>query len=156
MRVERGARLVLTTPSANRVHTMRGGKAEICQTFRVESGGSLEVWPELSDSATRRTVLAEERSLNWHPELNSSFSRRLLPWTRRVGRGLCVRRIEMDDRRAPRRASGRTRAVLSEAGRPFVDVHSAAYFSLRLLWKRHPDFILALETERPLPWELVA
>ena len=47
VRVENGARLVLTTPSANRVHTMRGGTAESGQTFRVESGGSLEVWPEL-------------------------------------------------------------------------------------------------------------
>ena len=47
VRIERGARLVLTTPSANRVHTMRGGTAECGQTFRVDSGGSLEVWPEL-------------------------------------------------------------------------------------------------------------
>lgn len=44
--VERGARLVLTAPSASRVHTMRGGRAEVTQHFRVESGGSLEVWPE--------------------------------------------------------------------------------------------------------------
>ena len=47
VRVEDGARLVLTTPSANRVHTMRGGKAQSSQMFRVESGGSLEIWPEL-------------------------------------------------------------------------------------------------------------
>ena len=47
VRVEGGARLVLTTPNANRVHTMRGGKAESCQTLRVDAGGSLEVWPEL-------------------------------------------------------------------------------------------------------------
>ena len=47
VRVERGARLLLTTPSASRVHTMRGGRAEVSQRFCVEDGGSLEVWPEL-------------------------------------------------------------------------------------------------------------
>ena len=42
-----GARLVLTTPSATRVHTMRGdGWAETRQEFYVEAGGSLESWPE--------------------------------------------------------------------------------------------------------------
>ncbi len=42
-----GARLVLTTPSATRVHTMRGdGYAETRQEFRVAAGGSLESWPE--------------------------------------------------------------------------------------------------------------
>ena len=47
VRVECGARLLLTTPSASRVHTMRGGRAEVSQRFRVAAGGSLEVWPEL-------------------------------------------------------------------------------------------------------------
>ena len=47
VRVERGARLLLTTPSASRVHTMRGGHAEVDQHFRVAGGGLLEVWPEL-------------------------------------------------------------------------------------------------------------
>ena len=47
VRVERGARLVLTTPSANRVHTMHGGHAEVTHRFLVEAGGSLEWWPEL-------------------------------------------------------------------------------------------------------------
>ena len=45
--VESGARLLLTTPSASRVHTMRGGYAEAVQSYRVMSGGSLEVWPEI-------------------------------------------------------------------------------------------------------------
>lgn len=45
--VERGARLLLTTPSASRVHAMRGGRAEVTQRFRVAAGGSLDVWPEL-------------------------------------------------------------------------------------------------------------
>ena len=47
VRVETGARLLLTTPSASRIHTMRGGCAEVEQRFRVENGGSLEIWPEL-------------------------------------------------------------------------------------------------------------
>jgi urease accessory protein len=45
--VEAGARLMLTTPSANRVHQMRGGHAEVRQDFHVAAGGWLEVWPEL-------------------------------------------------------------------------------------------------------------
>ena len=47
VQVEHGARLLLTTPGASRVHTMRGGFVEVSQRFHVESGGSLEVWPEL-------------------------------------------------------------------------------------------------------------
>lgn len=45
--VKRGARLVLSTPAATRIHTMRGGSAEVTQTFCVEGGGSLEVSPEM-------------------------------------------------------------------------------------------------------------
>ena len=43
-----GARLVLTTPAATRVHAMRGaeGWAETQQEFVVRAGGSLEWWPE--------------------------------------------------------------------------------------------------------------
>ncbi len=42
-----GARLLLTTPSANRIHTMPSGRASVAQHFSVESGGWLEVMPEL-------------------------------------------------------------------------------------------------------------
>lgn len=43
-----GARLVLTTPAATRIHAMRGGDgwAETHQEFTVQAGGSLEWWPE--------------------------------------------------------------------------------------------------------------
>jgi len=44
--VERGARLLLTAPSASRIHTMAGGVAELRQQFRVQAGGALDVWPE--------------------------------------------------------------------------------------------------------------
>lgn len=45
--VKRGARLVLSTPAATRIHTMRGGGAEVTQTFNVQSGASLEASPEM-------------------------------------------------------------------------------------------------------------
>ena len=44
--VEKGARLLLTTPSANRIHTMTEGYAELRQEFQVATGGWLDVWPE--------------------------------------------------------------------------------------------------------------
>ncbi|HEX8311769.1 MAG TPA: urease accessory protein UreD [Chthoniobacteraceae bacterium] len=47
VQVEGGSRLMLTTPSANRVHQMRQGHAEVRQDFSVASGGWLENWPEL-------------------------------------------------------------------------------------------------------------
>jgi urease accessory protein len=47
VRVEAGARLLLTAPSATRAHKMKGGSAEITQEYRVASGGFLENWPEL-------------------------------------------------------------------------------------------------------------
>jgi len=45
--VEPGANLLLTTPSASRVHRTRGGYAEVSQEFSVAAGGFLEIWPEL-------------------------------------------------------------------------------------------------------------
>jgi urease accessory protein len=47
IRVESGARLLVTTPSASRAHAMPQGRAELVQEFEVESGGWLENWPEL-------------------------------------------------------------------------------------------------------------
>jgi urease accessory protein len=44
--VEEGARLLLTAPSANRVHTMTEGHAELAQSFEVAAGAALDVWPE--------------------------------------------------------------------------------------------------------------
>ncbi len=45
--VENGARLLLTTPSANRIHAMPSGSASLEQTFTVADGAWLEVMPEL-------------------------------------------------------------------------------------------------------------
>ena len=47
VRVDTGARLVLTTPSANRAHRMQTGRAAVTQRFHVAGGASLETWPEL-------------------------------------------------------------------------------------------------------------
>ena len=44
--VECGAKLRLTAPSANRIHAMPEGHAELVQTFRVANGAALDVWPE--------------------------------------------------------------------------------------------------------------
>lgn len=45
--VEAGARVLLTSPSAQRIHTMPAGRADVRQEFRVAGGGWLEVFPEL-------------------------------------------------------------------------------------------------------------
>ena len=44
--VKSGARLLLTAPSANRIHATPSGYAELTQRFSVEDGGFLDVWPE--------------------------------------------------------------------------------------------------------------
>ncbi|HWA85954.1 MAG TPA: urease accessory protein UreD [Opitutus sp.] len=44
--VERGAALLVTTPSASRIFQMKDGAAECSQAFRVAAGGWLEVLPE--------------------------------------------------------------------------------------------------------------
>jgi urease accessory protein len=46
VRIESGAKLLLTAPSANRIHRTGDGYAELRQTFCVLSGGALDVWPE--------------------------------------------------------------------------------------------------------------
>ena len=45
--VQSGARLLLTTPSANRIHAMPSGSASMEQHFAVANGAWLEVMPEL-------------------------------------------------------------------------------------------------------------
>jgi urease accessory protein len=47
VRVEAGARLLLTAPSASRAHCSPKGHAELVQEFEVAAGGYLDVWPEL-------------------------------------------------------------------------------------------------------------
>jgi urease accessory protein len=47
VQVETRAALMLTTPSASRVHRMPDGYAEVRQDFQVAAGGWLECWPEL-------------------------------------------------------------------------------------------------------------
>lgn len=58
-----GARLLLTAPSANRLHAMKEGHAELRQHFRVAAGGCLDVWPEYlipqAESAYRQRTRIE-------------------------------------------------------------------------------------------------
>ncbi len=47
VRCASGARLLLTAPSASRIHTMHEKEcATVTQRFSVENGGMLDVWPE--------------------------------------------------------------------------------------------------------------
>jgi urease accessory protein len=45
--VRTGSQLLVTSPSASRVHRMRTGMASVRQSIRVERGGWLEMWPAL-------------------------------------------------------------------------------------------------------------
>ncbi len=47
VRVNPGASVLLTSPSASRIHTMPDGEASLTQTIEVETGGWLEWMPEL-------------------------------------------------------------------------------------------------------------
>jgi urease accessory protein len=47
VRVETGARLLLTNPSATRVHDTQGGRSGATQDYLVRNGGWLEILPEL-------------------------------------------------------------------------------------------------------------
>ncbi len=60
--VETGARVLLSSPSAARFHPSRGRESRLEQHFHIRSGGSLDVYPEISipqrDSRSRqRTVI---------------------------------------------------------------------------------------------------
>jgi urease accessory protein len=47
VRVEKGARLLLTSPSATRVHDTLGGWSQATQEFSIQAGGWLDIFPEL-------------------------------------------------------------------------------------------------------------
>lgn len=44
--VEQGARLLITAPSANRIHNTGEGHAQLTQSFHVDAGAALDVCPE--------------------------------------------------------------------------------------------------------------
>ena len=44
--VETGAHLLLTAPSASRIHAMAEGYAELTQYYHIAAGGVLDIWPE--------------------------------------------------------------------------------------------------------------
>lgn len=61
-RVEASARAALISPASCRVHTMEGGSASIRQTFTLEAGAVLDVWPA-------PLVLQKDASLEQHTEI---------------------------------------------------------------------------------------
>lgn len=66
VRVEKGARLLLASPSAQRVHRTGEGSARLRQEFFVADGGFLEVLPELfiaqgGASYSQKTTIEAER-----------------------------------------------------------------------------------------------
>lgn len=82
--VASGARLLLTTPSASRAHTMEDGRAELRQTFRVARGGWLEIVPELFIPQNRCSY-AQITNLEIEPGGSLFFVETLAPG--RVARG---------------------------------------------------------------------
>ena len=48
IKVESGARVLLSTPSAARFHPSQGRESRLEQTFEICAGGSLDVFPEIS------------------------------------------------------------------------------------------------------------
>jgi urease accessory protein len=59
--VAAGARLLLSTPSASRLHTMSGGHAELVQEFNVACGGCLDFFPEYLIPQLRTRYLQRTR-----------------------------------------------------------------------------------------------
>ncbi len=64
--VEPGARVLLSSPSASRFHPSHGRESRLDQVFEVRSGGSLDVYPEISipqrDSRScQRTIIYLEQ-----------------------------------------------------------------------------------------------
>ena len=48
VKVEAGARVLLSSPSATRFHPSRGRVAHLEQLFEIRAGGSLDIYPEIS------------------------------------------------------------------------------------------------------------
>ncbi len=93
VRVEGGARLHLSTPSASRVHWMASGRAQVAQTFFVARGGWLEflpapLMPQKNCRYQQRTRIETEGGAELF------FVEMLAPG--RVARGECFQFTELD------------------------------------------------------------
>lgn len=90
--VGQGASVLLSSPSATRLHTMHAGASEMIQTFRLGAGAWLEVMPDLlipqaASEATLRT------RIELHPEAALVFLDLLAPGRRAHGESLAFRRL---------------------------------------------------------------
>jgi urease accessory protein len=101
--VETGARLLLTAPSANRVHTMAAGHAEVRQRLRVAAGASLECWPELL-IPQRGARYHQRTTIDLEPGAELLFFERLAPGRTAMGEAFAFTevRLDLDVRRAGR------------------------------------------------------
>lgn len=59
--VKADAYAAVISPAACRVHTMEAGRARVRQTFRVESGGALDIWPAPLILQKEASLLQETR-----------------------------------------------------------------------------------------------
>ena len=82
--VERGARLLLTSPGANRIHAMDAGCATVRQRLRVAGGGSLETWPELL-IPQRGSRYRQHTTIELEPGAELLFFERLAPGRTAMG-----------------------------------------------------------------------
>jgi urease accessory protein len=121
VRVETGARLLLTAPSANRVHTMAAGHAEVRQRLRVAAGASLEVWPELL-IPQRGARYHQRTTIELEPGAELLFFERLAPGRTAMGETFAFTelRLELDVRRMHGRLLLRERSHLAP-GSPVLE-----------------------------------
>lgn len=113
--VRANARLILTSPSASRVHAMTDGLAEFRQTFRVAAGAWLEVNPEIfipqKDAHHRQTtridlekgggLLFLETLAPGRVASGETFAFRKLEWdtqVRRAGELILKERYDLGDK----------------------------------------------------------
>ncbi len=132
VRVESGARLLLTTPAANRAHRMRGGFARAEQRFEVASGAWLEFWPELfiPQAGTR---FAQRTELRIEPGGEVLFVESLAPGRVASGEAFAYERLEWEtDLWVGERLAARERYSLfpeSEAVRALQARFATAYYA---------------------------
>jgi urease accessory protein len=93
--VEPGARLLLTTPSANRIHAMDSGCATVRQRFQVAGGGSLETWPELL-IPQRGSHYRQHTAIELEPGAELLFFERLAPGRTAMGEIFAFRELRLD------------------------------------------------------------
>lgn len=139
--VEPGARLVLTTPAATRVHAMRdgcGGRAEVVQRFRVASGGSLEWWPEPL-IPQRGARLLQRTVIELEPGAELLFFEALAPGRVAMGEAFAYEELRFaTDLRLGSRLLARERFRLAPGGNGGEVGGSAATSSLDALRRRFP------------------